>query len=68
MMGNAKVQIMRDKIGGNHKYMVYIPSFIVKNLGIDAGHRVSFDITTHGPDKVERKGKPFQKKEQGDTI
>jgi len=65
MRGNAKVQMQEDKKRGLKKYLIYVPSEIVKALKIKKGNRIDFDIDNPLPDYVEEPaaGKNFKKEE-----
>ena len=65
MKGNAKVQIQKDKKRNRTRYLIYIPSEIVKALAIKKGNRVDFDIGNPLPDRIEEigVGKNFKSKE-----
>ena len=66
MKGNAKVQIQEDKKRNRIRYLIYIPSGIVKVLAIKKGNRIDFDIDNPLPDYIEEigVGKNFKPKEK----
>lgn len=65
MKGNAKVQVQTDKKRGRTRYLIYIPSELVKALEIKKGNRVDFDLGNPLPNRIEEPaaGKNFQKRE-----
>ena len=53
LSGQAKVQEQRDKKRDVTRYMIYIPSRIVKRLAVKKGNIVDFKMCNPEPDFIE---------------
>ena len=63
MMGNATVQVQkRETLGTGPKYFIYLPEPIVKQLGIETRHIVSFDMKNEGMSKMPKREHAFKPK------